>query len=437
LPVSYARRLGLFSGTMMVIGGIIGAGIFLNPAIVAQRVGSSGLTLMVWALGGAVALIGAFCFGELGDRIPKAGGGYVYLRDAFGPLPAFLYAWALLLVIATGAIAAVAVTFANYTVALVGASERLATPLAIGAILLLSAINYVGVKPGAVTQNVFTVLKLVAIAGLVVTGLAFAGAGHATPEPLPPVGVPHGFVGVGIAIASALSPVLFAYGGWQQTNYIAEEIIDVRRNLPRALVLGVVVVVVSYLLVNITYLKTLSAPGLAASTAPAADAMRTLFGATGAGLISAGIAISTFGFLNLVILVTPRVYQTMASDGLFFPAIARLHPRHRTPTTAITFQAAWAILLTDYVVFGDWVFFGLTVATLFVYRTRDRTAGTDPTPPDRFRVPGYPLTPALFVLTAAYVVAGSIETNPGNAARGAALLALGVPVFYFWKRRKS
>jgi APA family basic amino acid/polyamine antiporter len=174
--------------------------------------------------------------------------------------------------------------------------------------------------------------------------------------------------------------------------------------------------------------------------------MRTLFGTTGAGLISAGIAISTFGFLNLVILVTPRVYQTMASDGLFFPAIARLHPKHRTPTTAITFQAAWAILLTvsgtygelrDYVVFGDWVFFGLTVATLFVYRARDRAAGTDPTPPGRFRVPGYPLTPALFVLTAAYVVAGSIETNPGNAARGAALLALGVPVFYFWKRRKS
>ncbi|NNG17159.1 MAG: amino acid permease, partial [Gemmatimonadales bacterium] len=402
--------------------------------------------LAVWALGGAVALIGAFCFGELGDRIPKAGGGYVYLRDAFGPLPAFLYAWALLLVIATGAIAAVAVTFANYTVALLGVSERLTTPLAIGAILLLSAINYVGVKPGAVTQNIFTILKLVAIAGLVVTGLAFAGAGtgHATVESLQPPEVPHGFVGVGVAIASALSPVLFAYGGWQQTNYIAEEIIDVRRNLPRALVLGVVVVVVSYLLVNITYLTTLSAPGLAASTAPAADAMRAVFGATGAGLISAGIAISTFGFLNLVILVTPRVYQTMASDGLFFPAIARLHPKHRTPTVAITFQAAWAILLTvsgtygellDYVVFGDWVFFGLTVATLFVYRARDRAAGTDPTPQDRFRVPGYPLIPGLFVMTAVYVVAGSIETNPGNAARGAALLALGVPVFYFWKRR--
>ena len=430
----------------MVIGGIIGAGIFLNPAIVAQRVGTSGLSLTVWALGGAVALIGAVCFGELGDRIPKAGGGYVYLRDAFGPLPAFLYAWALLLVIATGAIAAVAVTFANYTVALVGASERLATPLAVGAILLLSAINYVGVKPGAVTQNIFTVLKLAAIAGLVVTGLAFAGVGQTSPEPLPPLDVPHGFVGVGIAIAAALSPVLFAYGGWQQTNYIADEIIDARRNLPRALVLGVTVVVVSYLLVNITYLETLSAPGLAASSAPAADAMRTLFGTTGAGLISAGIAISTFGFLNLVILVTPRVYQTMASDGLFFPAIARLHPKHRTPTTAITFQAAWAILLTvsgtygellDYVVFGDWVFFGLTVATLFVYRARDRAAGTDPTPRGRFRVPGYPLTPALFVLTAAYVVAGSIETNPGNAARGAALLALGVPVFYFWKRRRS
>ncbi len=428
----------------MVVGGIIGAGIFLNPAIVAQRVGTPGLTLSVWVLGGAVALIGAFCFGELGDRLPKAGGGYVYLRDAFGPLPAFLYAWALLLVIATGAIAAVAVTFANYAIALTGAPERLGVPVAIGAIVLLSAVNYLGVKPGAVTQNVFTVLKLVAIAGLVATGLAFAGAGPA--EPMAALEPPHGFLAVGIAVASALSPVLFAYGGWQQTNYIAEEIIDVRRNLPRALVLGVVIVVVSYLLVNVTYLKALSAPGLAASNAPAADAMGTLFGVTGARLISAGIAISTFGFLNLVILVTPRVYQTMASDGLFFPGIARLHPKHRTPTAAITFQAAWAILLTvsgtygallDYVVFGDWIFFGLTVATLFVYRRRDRASGADPAPAGRFRVPGYPVTPLLFVLAAGYVVAGSIGTNPSNAARGAALLALGVPVFYFWQKRSQ
>jgi len=428
----------------MVVGGIIGAGIFLNPAIVAQRVGTAGLTLSAWVLGGAVALVGAFCFGELGDRIPKAGGGYVYLREAFGPLPAFLYAWALLLVIATGAIAAVAVTFANYTVALLGAPERLAVPLAIGAIVLLSGINYIGVKPGAITQNFFTVLKLVAIAGLVVTGLTAAGATPAvTAEAIAP---PHGPLAIGIAIASAMSPVLFAYGGWQQTNYIAEEIIDVERTLPRALVLGVVIVVVSYLLVNVTYLRALTAPGLAASSAPAADAMRAGFGTTGAALISAGIAISTFGFLNLVILVTPRVYQTMASDGLFFPEIARLHPKYQTPTAAITFQAAWAMLLTvsgtygallDYVVFGDWIFFGLTAATLFVFRRRDRTSGADPAPAGRFRVPGYPITPVLFVAAALYVVAGSIGSNPGNAARGAALLALGVPVFYFWRKRSE
>ncbi len=442
--VSYARRLGLFSGTMVVIGGIIGAGIFRNPSEVAVRVVTPSLTLTAWVLGGVIALIGAFCYGELGARNPQAGGGYVYLRDAFGELPAFLYAWSLLLIIATGAIAGVAVTFANYTVALLGLSEPMTVPLAVGSIVLLSAINYLGVKPGAITQNIFTVLKLIPLVVLIVAGLFFVRS-NPPAAAIGPVAAPSGFGGIFVALGWALVPILFSYGGWQQANFIGEEIIDAPRNLPRAILLGVLAVVTIYLLANVAYIRALGIEGLAHSTAPAADAMRRTFGPTGGRLIAAGTAISTFGFLNLVILVSPRVYQAMASDGLFFPQIARLHPVYRTPTAAIIFQALWAILLTltgkygdlvDYVVFGDWIFFGLTVATLYVFRKKDREAGIDPAPRGQFRALGYPVTPALFVLAAAYVVISSIWSNPSNALKGAVLIGLGIPVFLFWRSRR-
>lgn len=437
----YRRTLGLFSGTMAVVGGIIGSGIFINPAIVAQRTGSAGLTLGVWVLGGGVALIGAFCFGELGQRRPRAGGGYVYLREALGELPAFLYAWALLLVVATGAIAAVAYTFASYATRLVGLEAWFITPLAAAAIVACSAVNFLGVSPGAITTNIFTVLKLAALGFLIVVGLA--GGAPATPAAPLPASAPAG--GVALGVAAALVPVLFAYGGWQQTNYIAEELVAPERNLPRALVLGVLIVVAVYLLANVTYLRALGPAGLAASIAPAADAVRARVGDWGATLIGLGIAASTFGFLNLVILVSPRVYQTVAADGLFFPAFARLHPRWRTPAVAIVCQGAWAVLLLftgkygqllDYVVFCDWIFFGLAVVALIVLRRRDRAAGvTDP--PGAFRVPGYPVTPLLFVAAALYVVVGSVSSNPRNALLGTGILALGVPVFFYWRGRRG
>ena len=430
----YAPTLGLFSATMMVVGGIIGSGIFLNPAIVAARVGSTGLTLLVWILGGVVALIGALVYAELGAWRPVAGGGYVYLRDGYGPLPAFLYAWTLLLVIATGAIAAVAVTFANYAASLLGWNAGARVPLAVAAIITLSAVNYVGVRPGALTQNVLTVLKLAALVLLIVAGLTAAAAnGGAELEPLQPRNT-------ALMLGAALVPVLFAFGGWQQTNFIAEELIEPERNLPRALIAGVSIVVAVYLMANLAYLRTLGIAGLAQSSAPAADAMTVRFGSVGGTIIAAGIAISSFGFLNLVILVSPRVYRTMAQDGLFFPSLARLHPKYRTPAAAIVFQGVWAILLTltghygdllDYVVFGDWIFFGSTAATLFVFRARARRSME---PKEiRFRMPGYPAAPLIFILAAAYVVVGSIASNPGNAVKGATLIALGIPVYLFWK----
>jgi APA family basic amino acid/polyamine antiporter len=416
------------------MGGIIGAGIFISPSVVAERVPTAGLALGSWVVGGAIALAGAFCFAELGARRPRAGGGYVYLREAFGAFPAFLYGWTLLLIIATGAIAAVAVTFARYLVALLGAPVAAVTPMAIAAILLLSAINWFGVRAGAITQNILTVLKLAALALLIVVGLL---ATPTAPEVVPAPALAPAPLAVAHALGIALIPILFSYGGWQQTNFVAEEMVDPERTLPRALLLGVAGVVLVYVAANWVYLRQLGLAGLASSTAPAADVMRGALGPAGGTLIAAGIAISTFGFLNLVILVSPRVYQAMAADGVFLPALARLHPRWRTPALAIALQAGWAVVLTlsgtygqllDYVVFGDWIFFGLTAATLFVYRARE--------PEAPYRAPLHPLLPVLFVLAAACVVVSSVLSNPRNALLGTLLMALGVPVF-LWARRAA
>ncbi len=418
---------------MMVVGGIIGSGIFLNPSVVAERVGTAGATMAVWAGGAVIALMGAFVFAELGQRRPRAGGGYAYLREAFGPMAGFLYAWGLLLIIATGAIAAVAMTFASYAIPLFGWTDSARHPLAGAAIALLTLVNIVGVRPGAWTQNIFTVLKLAAIAALVVVAfIGDAAVPVAGAVAVAPVGNPL------VVFGAALVPVLFAFGGWQQANFVAEEMIDAERNLPRALVLGVLVVVAAYLLVNLAYLRALGIDGLAASGAPAAETMAAVTGDAGRRLIAAGIVASTFGFLNLVILVSPRVYQAMARDGLFFSQFAELHPKWRTPVPALLMQGAWAVVLLlsgsygdllDYVVFADWIFFGLTAATLFVLRRRDGETSQG------FRVPLHPWTTIAFIAASAYVVMGSVMSNPGNALRGSALLALGIPVFLYWRRR--
>jgi basic amino acid/polyamine antiporter, APA family len=416
---------------MLVIGGIIGSGIFLNPAVVAGRVKSPGLVLGVWGLGAVVALIGAFVFAELGRRRPEAGGGYAYLREAFGPLWGFLYAWALFLMMATGAIAAVAMTFAGYAASLLGWPASAQQPLAAGAIVVLTAVNIWGVRPAAWTQNLFTLLKLGAIIALI----AAAFAAPAVPATTAAGTLEGGLV---LAVGAALVPVLFAFGGWQQTNFVAEELTDPERDLPKALVLGVLVVVIAYLGVNLAYLRALGAAGLAASTAPAADTMAVVAGEGGRRLIAAGIVASTFGFLNLVILVSPRVYQAMARDGLFFRSFAHLHPRTQTQVAAIAAQGAWAVVLLfsgtygallDYVVFADWIFFGLTAATLFVLRRVDGDR------PITFRAPWHPWSTLVFIAAAVYVVVGSVVSNPMNALRGALLLAAGIPVYLHWRRR--
>jgi basic amino acid/polyamine antiporter, APA family len=418
---------------MVVIGGIIGGGIFLNPSIVAQRVGTAPLVLTTWVIGGAIALIGALVFAELGARRPDAGGGYVYLREAFGPLPAFLYCWTFLFVVNSGGTAAIAVLFARYAVDLAGLSSALVPVLAVGAILVLAGINYFGVRPGSITLNIFTVLKLAALAAVIVVGLS--GGAHANAAPV----MPSIATSPLRAVAVALIPVLFTYGGWAHANNVAGEIIDPARNLPRAMVIGVAIVIGIYLLANGAYVRALGVGGLALSATPASDTMRAALGPVGGRLIAAGIAASTFGFVNLCVLSGPRMLQAMAADGLFFHWAAYLHPRYRTPGPAIIVQAVWAAALTlsgtysqllDYTVFGDWVFFALIVGTVFVYHRRD---GTGPT---TFRAPGYPWAPALFIVIAVIVVISTVVSSPMRASIGAAIIGSGA-LAYFASRRRT
>lgn len=423
---------------MVVVGGIIGAGIFLNPAIVAQRLPTSSLVLGAWAIGGGIALIGALCFGELGSRRPQAGGGYVYLREAFGPLPAFLYGWTQLFVINTGGISAVAMTFAFYASSLFNLGEAFAKPLAIGAVILLTGINYLGIKPGSITQNIFTVLKLIAVAVLTVAGLMLFGSGTATE----PVSTSSGNWGIFVAMGTALIPVLFAFGGWQHANNVAGEIKNPHKNLPRITIIGILIVIVSYLLVNLAYVSALGVDGLASSSAPASDVTQALWGNFGGKLISAGIAISTFGFVNLAILAGARIYQAMADDGLFFKRAAKLHPKYRTPSFSLIIQAGWIIVLIfsgsygqllDYTVFGDWIFFGLIAATIFYYRNNDVDSPSD----NSFRMPGHPVLPLLFILAAAFVVLSSIFSNLFNAMIGGGLILAGIPIYLYWNSQKE
>ena len=433
----FKRELGLFDATMVVIGGIIGAGIFLSPGVVALRLDTPALVLAAWGAGGLIALAGAFSYAELGAIFPKAGGQYVYLRDGLHPLMGFMYGWGLLLVIETGAIAAVAIIFASYALRISGAPDGAKVPLAIAAIVVLSLINYLGVKPGSRVLNVLVVLKVLALAILV--GAGFLAAAHPGWWSDARAVSTHGSTIV--AFGAALVPILFSYGGWQSANYVGEEIVDPKRNLPRALIAGTIAVVAIYVTVNVVYLRALGLEGLAASSAPAADAARRTFGASGDMFISSAIAISTFGFLNLSILAPTRVYYAMSADRLFVPALARLHPRYATPTVAIVVQSTWSCLLaltgsydalTNYVVFADWIFFGSTVATVLTFR---RLVPLSERPPDAYRAPGYPVVQILFVLIAAAVVLSVIGAAPVEAAKGAALLAIGVPVYFWYARR--
>lgn len=418
-----------------MVGSIVGAGIFLNPAVVAQRAGTAGAALAAWAAGGAIALVGALVFGSLGSLRPRAGGGYAHLREAFGSLPAFLYGWTFLVVINAGGVAAVATTFASYTADLLGLDSTPVRPLAVAAVLALTGLNVFGIRLSSGVQGALVASKLLFIAGLAGVGLLLAGA--------PPLdstaAVTPARAGPTAGLGAALVPVLFAYGGWQQLNHVAGEVRQPRRTLPRAVVLGVLAVTASYLLVNVACLRVLGVEGLAGSTAPAADVLRAVWGPRGASVVAAGIALSTFAFVHVALLGGARVYQAMAADGLFFSSAARLHPRWRTPVLALVIQGTWTAILAasgtygellDYTVFGDWILFGLVGSTLLVLHGRPEPGAARP-----FRLPLHPLLPLAFAAASLYVVYSSIAANPRNAAIGALLIGLGIPIHSLWTRR--
>ncbi len=437
-PSSLRRELGRFDATMVVVGGIIGAGIFINPSLVAQRLPTGGLVLAAWAAGGAIAIAGAFAFAELATLFPKTGGEYVYLREAWHPIVGFLFGWASLLMIQGGGLAAVAITFAQYALRLAGRGPEGAVPLAIASVAVVGAVNYVGVKPGSRLLNVLVVAKLAALALLIGAGWVFGPGG-----PVSGAASAHpGGAGL-LAFGAALVPILFSYGGWQSVNIVAEEVREPRRTLPFALVLGMSIVLLVYLSANIVYLQTLGHDGLAATMTPAADAVRQFGGAWADRFIAAAIAVSAFGFLDLTLLAPSRITFAMARDGLLSPGLARVNPRFGTPGLAIAVQAGWAIVListgtfaqlVSTVVFGDWIFFGLTVAGLFVFRRRLPPASREG---EAFLTPGYPVVPAVFVAAAALVVVSTVWSDPRRALFGALLLCSGIPVYFFYARRRK
>jgi basic amino acid/polyamine antiporter, APA family len=431
---SLARKLGLFDATMLVMGGIVGSGIFINPYVVAQQVHTPELILGAWIFGGVIGVGGAFIWAELAATLPEVGGQYAYLREAYHPSVAFLYGWVLLLVIQTGGMAAVSITFARYFLELTGIHAQ-DWIVATAALVVLTLINCLGVKTGGRTQSALMVMKIVAISALVIAGLVLTGKHVTTTTAAERSWSLTSFGG-------AMVPVLFAYGGWQTANFLAAEVKEPKKNLPRGLLLGVLGVVVLYLAVNWVCLRALGPQALAATSTPATAVMRLALGQRGATFIAAAIAISTLGFLSQSILTAPRVYFAMAEDGLFFRAVAWLDPRTRVPVVAILLQSAWTMVIAlsgryeqilNYVIAMDFLFFGLTATTIFVFRRR--AARGEMNASDGYHMPGHPVSTVVFVAICWWVVGNTIYRYPQNSLIGFVLLLAGIPVYWLWSRQ--
>jgi len=473
------KGLRLFDATTIVMGSMIGSGIFIVAADVARQVRSPGLFLLAWILSGLMTVSAAVTYGELAGMMPKSGGQYVYLREAFGPLSGFLYGWTLFLVIQTGTIAAVAVAFGKFLGVFVpcvsaqnilvnlGSFEAFGRPIsltvssqqwvAIVALLFLGVVNIFGLRTGAWVQNIFTVLKVGALLGIVALGLGW-GSSHGS-EVVRTQNVQQLWQGVSWDLATltlvsvALVGPLFSSDAWNNVTFTGAEVINPKRNLPLALFLGTAVVCAIYLACNWAYLSVLPFFGSPQGVAPlergiqfaaedrvATAAMQVIFGRMGSGLMAAAIMISTFGCINGMTLAGARVYYAMAKDGLFFPAVGRVNSRFHTPAVSLIVQAVWASLLTltgtysdllDYVIFAVVVFYILTIAGVFVLRR------TRPNAPRPYRAWGYPVLPALYILFALFVEWALLTHKTGRSVAGLAIVAIGIPVFYFWRRRSQ
>jgi|SRR5581483_4122062 len=430
-----ARVLRLPDLVYIVLGTVIGSGIFLVPGPVLSDVGGNvGLALGVWVAGGALSFLGALTYAELGAMIPDAGGIYIYMRDAFGRLPAFLFGWMLFIVIAPASVATLAVGSTAYLRELVPMSDTAARVVALAMILILAGLNIRGTKQSAHVQDWSTAIKVGAI---VIMSVGLLAVGHRTaPVTAATVTAPvSGGLLAGIGVATVA--VLWAYEGWTYVTFSAGETLDPQRTFPRGIALGTALLVALYLLANIGYLAVLGPAGVAHSDRVASEALRLAFGPLAGQAIAVVVLISMFSAMNGILLTAPRVFFAMARDGLFFRKLAEIHPRLGTPAIAIGATALWSLVLAasgtytqllTYVVFTAWIFYGGGALTVFVFRQ------TRPDVPRPFRVPGYPVTPALFALAALGIVVSTLVGQPKNAIFGLAALALGLPAYLIWRR---
>ena len=437
------RRLGLLSAWAVLVGSTIGSGIFRTPAVVAERVDAPGLFIAGWILGGVIALAGALTIAELAAMFPRTGGIYVYVREAFGPLPAFLFGWAEFVVIRPAAYGAIAITSAEYFWRLAGVDGgmvpgglplTLAQLTAAGFIVLVAAVNYRGIQVGAIVQNASTFFKVAALALLIVLGFVLPHAAPVAPvapvaSSLPPL------AGFGIALVA----ILWAYDGWADLSFVGGEVKDPQRVLPRALLMGTATVVVLYLAAIAVYWHIVPLDRMAGSPLIAADAAQAVIGRAGVVFVSLAIMISTFGTLNGSMMTGPRIFFAMADDRLFFRRLAEVHPRFGSPALCIVLASVLGVIyvsirqfadLADQFIIGIWPFYALGVAAVFVLRRRRPEAARP------YRVWGYPLVPVLFLVASVYLLGNYMLTETGIFLWDVVVILSGIPIYVYWARRR-
>ncbi|HKF21022.1 MAG TPA: amino acid permease [Candidatus Angelobacter sp.] len=434
MPPTLRRSMRLAHATSMVVGIILGASIFIQPSEITRLVPNTRGLMLVWLAAGALTLCGALVCAELSSAFPATGGVYVFLKKIFSPAVGFLWGWAMFWVMHSGIIAAIAVMMARYAGYFVPLGENGIRVVAIVAILLLSFINYLGIKPGSTVQLILTIAKLGAIAVMLALLFGFGGAAHrALPATVGSAAIP--LSAYGLAIAGGL----FAFGGWHMVSYAAGETLDPERTIPRALLAGTLVVTAVYMLMNAAYVYVLPLAEVAGSRRIAADAVERILGTRAAGLIAALVIMSAVGALNGIILAGPRVYYAMAEDRLAFRWLGAVDPKRQTPHLAIAAQAVWSCVLVatnsyrqlfTRVVYTEWIFFSLLAVGLFVLRRRE---GYRP----GFQTPGYPVVPLLFIAAAGGIVINQLRASPRDSAIGLGLILLGLPVYFVWSHQHS
>jgi APA family basic amino acid/polyamine antiporter len=429
------RQLTLLDATMINVGTIIASAIFIVPAEIAQGLHVTSLMVLVWVVGGIVSLLGALSIAELAAAMPEAGGGFVYLREAFSPVWGWLYGWANGIVINPASIAAIAVGFAGYLGHFTALSAGGIKIVAIVSILALTGLNVLGVKAGAITQNVLTLIKIATVTGLILVGFILPGGSSANLQPF----WPGGGTSVG-AFGVAMLAVLWAYDGWIETTYVGGEVVKPERNLPRAIIYSALICMVLYVLVTVSFTYVLGPEHVAGSKLVASDAAAVTLGAIGAGLVAAAILVSTLGANNGIVLTAARIPYAMARDRLLFSSIGKVHPRWLTPANSLIVQAVISIALTltgeydwlyTYVIFAEFVFYALMCGALIRLRQRR------PDLPRPYRAWGYPVTPILFIGFSLWLVANTIIQDPIDSAVAAGLIAVGLPVYWYFKKKLS